>query len=240
VQSPAEIILVDDASDDGTLEILRQFEHEYAGWVHVITLPENRGVAAARNAGWHAAKQPYIAFLDSDDAWHPLKLAIQYEYMQKHPDVILSGHAYRQMNDGGKPLNWNIDDMSGCLVSRRQILLSNRFVTPSVMLKRDIPFRFNEVKRHMEDHLLWAEIACSGLPVVKLSAELAVIYKAPFGVAGLSSQMWAMAKADVQNYACLHRKGLINMWQWLGLSIYSSLKFIRRLFVCLCRDGGGE
>ena len=39
-----------------------------AGWIKVITLNENRGAASTQNAGWEAASQSYIVFLDADDA----------------------------------------------------------------------------------------------------------------------------------------------------------------------------
>ena len=69
---PAEVILVDDGSSDGT-----------AGWVAetfplVRVLPNlGRGLAAARNTGIRAASHPWIAFIDDDDVWNPDKLACQ-------------------------------------------------------------------------------------------------------------------------------------------------------------------
>ena len=68
----AQIVVVDDGSTDGTGERLaRQFPR-----VEVVRQP-NRGVSAARNAGIAAARQRWIAFLDSDDEWLPEKLERQ-------------------------------------------------------------------------------------------------------------------------------------------------------------------
>ncbi|MHB1099234.1 MAG: glycosyltransferase family 2 protein, partial [Burkholderiales bacterium] len=79
---PEEILLVEDCSgDDGnTLAVLHSLQQNNP-FIRVIPLAKNGGPAAARNAGWDAAKQPYIAFLDADDAWHPKKLEIQYSWM---------------------------------------------------------------------------------------------------------------------------------------------------------------
>lgn len=230
-QKPAEVILIDDASEDGTLEILQQQARMYPGWVKVIVLNENQGSASARNVGWAAAIQPYIAFLDSDDAWHPKKIEIQYTYMTAHPEVVLSGHAHRELSGDVSDLNWEVQEFTAKQISKNDLLLSNRFVTPSVMVKRDISFRFAEGKRHMEDHLLWLEIICEQMLVSKLSAELAAIFKSPYGAAGLSSQLWSMELGDLKNFERLHNKGCINFAQWMGLSIYSIIKFARRLVV---------
>src|SRR5438309_8195778 len=81
---PAEAILIDDASGDNTFAVMEKIRNKYGDWIRIVALPMNQGAAAARNAGWHAATQPYIAFLDADDAWHPRKIEIQYGYMQQH------------------------------------------------------------------------------------------------------------------------------------------------------------
>lgn len=230
-QRPAEVILVDDASGDGTFEVLQRLAQEYPTWVKVIALNENAGAASSRNCGWDAASQRYIAFLDADDAWHPMKIEIQYAYMSAHPEVVLSGHAHRKLDSDTTDLNWEVHECKAVSISKMALLFSNRFVTPSVMLKREIPFRFAEGKRHMEDHLLWLEIVCGQMPVTKLNAELAAIFKSAYGATGLSAQLWSMELGELKNYGQLYSSGCINFVQWFGLYIYSILKFVRRLIV---------
>lgn len=62
-----QIIFVDDASTDNTLEFLREFERAYPQSVEVVPLPENRRQGGARNAGLSRAVGEYVMFLDSDD-----------------------------------------------------------------------------------------------------------------------------------------------------------------------------
>lgn len=69
----AEIIVVDDASEDDTQSVLRSFGDR----ITVITSRENIERAAARNLGASRAATPYVAFLDSDDEWTPEKLQSQ-------------------------------------------------------------------------------------------------------------------------------------------------------------------
>lgn len=229
---PVEVILVDDASGDETLNMLRDIEHQHSNLIKVLSLANNMGAGSARNAGWAAATQPYLAFLDADDAWHPQKLELQYAYMQQHPEIMLCGHARRILNHKDELPHWELPSHFESLdIVKWRLLFSNQFVTPSVMLRRNIQPRFVEKQRHMEDHMLWLTIVCGGGKATKLSAELAAIYKSPYGEAGLSSQIWSMGKSDLSNYRRLYRKGYINLAQELFLAIYSGLKFIRRLFI---------
>ncbi|HVF37605.1 MAG TPA: glycosyltransferase family 2 protein, partial [Sphingomicrobium sp.] len=67
-----ELIVVDDGSTDGTAEAVSA---EIDPRLRLIRLPGNAGGNAARNRGIEAARAPLIAFLDSDDAYLPHKLA---------------------------------------------------------------------------------------------------------------------------------------------------------------------
>jgi glycosyltransferase involved in cell wall biosynthesis len=230
---PAEVILVDDCSGDDTLNVLREIEIQHKGWIKVAVHNDNLGAASARNTGWSLATQPYVAFLDADDAWHSKKIEIQYNYMISNPNIVLCGHEYRRISQDQNLPNWQlIDKVLAKPVFKFQLLLSNKFVTPSIMLRRNIKQRFVENQRHMEDHMLWLEIVCSGELATKLSIELAAIYKAPFGETGLSSQMWLMEKADLNNYISLLKMNYINYFQYLIFSTYSLAKFMRRILIC--------
>ena len=83
---PLETILVDNASDDGTLEWVRDAHGE----VHVIALGENRGVAA-REEGLKAARGSLALFLDSDAELTEGALPAMVEAMREHPGWGLVG-----------------------------------------------------------------------------------------------------------------------------------------------------
>jgi glycosyltransferase involved in cell wall biosynthesis len=229
-QVPAEVILVDDASGDDTWAILTALEEKHPGLVKLVQMDKNQGAGSARNAGWATASQPFIAFLDADDAWHPEKIEIQYAYMKANPDVALCGHGHRVLKQNVLP-SWKIPVGSVQLIHKWALMRSNRFVTPSAMLRSNMSQRFVEKQRHMEDHMLWLKIVCSGARVVKLSEELAAIYKEPFGVTGLSAQVWLMERADLGNYRRLYADSCITSYQLMALGVYSALKYVRRLFI---------
>jgi glycosyltransferase involved in cell wall biosynthesis len=91
-----EVIVVDDGSRDDTVEIVRGCAHVDPR-LRVIEQP-NAGVVAARNHGLDVARGRWIAFLDSDDLWHPEKLAAQVSALRKFdssdPVVIGTMSAY--------------------------------------------------------------------------------------------------------------------------------------------------
>lgn len=77
-----EIVVVDDGSEIpfGGLNKSERFATVAA--IQWLALDDNGGVAAARNAGVHASKSPFVAFLDADDWWEPSKLEMQIKALQ--------------------------------------------------------------------------------------------------------------------------------------------------------------
>ncbi|MGP1410096.1 MAG: glycosyltransferase family 2 protein [Porphyromonas endodontalis] len=74
---PKEVIAIDDGSRDNTLELLLALQKEYQEEVDIEVIHQkNSGPSKARNEGIRKAKCEWIAFLDSDDAWHPQALEV--------------------------------------------------------------------------------------------------------------------------------------------------------------------
>lgn len=230
---PAELLIVDDASDDNTPEILHTIQQTHgADRVSIITLKENSGPAAARNAGWDAATQPFIAFLDADDSWHPEKISRQHAFMQATPEAMLSGHASMVLESDAPPMT--VGQTSVTRMSSRHMLSTNPFVTPSAMLRNTPDYRFHGNQHHMEDYLLWLQIYLDGHPVFMLNATLAYLHK-PFGASGLSAETWNMQKANMANWWLLRRQQRISFGLACVLSVYSTLKCLRRIALDACK-----
>ena len=228
---PMELILVDDCSGDATGQVLQSLHTRYGDWVKVIVLEHNVGAASARNTGWNVATGEYVAFLDSDDAWHPRKIEIQLAAMTAHPHSVISGHGHRVWEQGNESPYWEVSVANVQRVPRWRILLSNPFVTPSVMIKRTIAERFTERQRYMEDHMLWLQLAFQGASILMIPVPLAVTFKKSFGVQGLSAQFWLMERGDLGNYRRLYRAGNIGAPLLFLLCTYSLLKYARRLAI---------
>jgi len=226
---PAELFLIDDCSADGTLETLFRLRDSYPqAWITVISLSQNKGPASARNAGWDAATQPYVAFLDADDSWHPEKLRMQYLLMSSNPDIVLCGHRCLHLQEGDQPPNIQ-EFYDATEIRARHLLFANAFSTPTVMLRRSLTFRFADGQRWAEDFFLWQRIACEGLRIVRLELPLAYIHKAVYGAGGLSGQLFEMEKGELHNLKWLYKAQKIGFFLYVLASGLSLAKFLKRL-----------
>lgn len=79
-----EIVVVDDASTDETRDVVAGFNNQA---IHYIRHDSSKGGSAARNTGIRAATGKYVAFLDDDDEWEPVKTEEQVKMLQKY-DVV--------------------------------------------------------------------------------------------------------------------------------------------------------
>ncbi len=85
------VVVVDDASTDRTVEIARSFQSRLA--IEVLSPGARQGVAGAANFGLRAIESAYIARIDADDIAMPTRLEKQFSYLQANPDVDVLGTA---------------------------------------------------------------------------------------------------------------------------------------------------
>jgi len=228
---PAEVILIDDYSCDNTLLELYRLQKYYGDdWIKIVEHKNNGGPSVARNSGWTIAAQPYLAFLDADDSWHPRKIELQYVWMSEHPEVALTGHDLMVLR-GNEKLPKVTVPLPANQVSAKSLLISNRFSTPTVMLKRKLDLRFEPDKRCSEDYLLWLSIVFQGYAAYRFEGTLAYLYKGRFGEGGLSGNLWEMEKGQLDTYHKLFTCRYITRTKFGLLCCYSLLKFLRRFFI---------
>ncbi len=227
---PSEIMVIDDgnppAEKANLIRICR--ESSLGERIQLIHMARQSGPGAARNAGWNRAGGEYIAFLDADDAWHPRKLEIQFQWMKSNPHTALCSHPITHIHDESK---WPTADGPGRIreVSPVRQLIRNHFFTSCVMLRNDIDLRFEPDKRYSEDYQLWLEILYHGFRGVVLAPLLAFRFKAVYGQEGLSGHLWRMEKGEIDSYVKLHRGGYLPFFLLAGLVGLSLVKFMRRI-----------
>lgn len=231
---PAEVILVDDASGDETERVIASLVDRYSrGWVKTVHLSVNGGPSAARNAGWERSGCSHIAFLDADDTWHPDKIRIQFEYMRTRP-VDLTGHGWSLFPDRETvPLAEN--NVRPIVPAR--LLFSNRLQIGTVMLRREIPVRFEPELRHSEDYLFCLRTLYAGYRGAFIDCPLLYKHKAPYGEAGLSAHLWRMERGELDTYRRIFQEGYIPGPLMPALTLWSVVRFARRILISLCRRG---
>lgn len=232
---PAEIILVDDASpDQGETrrcinEIISSRSTEGGVLIRSHYLEQNQGPGGARNAAWDIATEPYVAFLDADDSWAPLKLSIQYDWMVEHPDFTLSCHESLHIADARRSLRYA--PIRHAEIHGFSLMLKNSIPTRSVMLVNRPDFRFPPTMRYAEDYWLWLNMAMRGARMAKIMTPLAFSYKREFGEGGLSCNLRAMHAGVLNCYVDLRRQRFISPLAFRVVSIWEKIKHLKRVVV---------
>ena len=96
--SDFELLLVDDGSDDRSIEIIRSFNDKR---IRLLQNVENLGIPKTRNRGIEEAKGQYIAMLDSDDLMLPKRLSHQIRFLDKNVDYAGVGSWSRYIDEEG-------------------------------------------------------------------------------------------------------------------------------------------
>lgn len=165
---PVEVIVVDDGSTDDTRERLSG----YGDRIRYV-YQENAGLSAARNTGIRNASGGFVAFLDSDDAFHPRKLQVQMGTFARDPSLGLVG----TLSFSDEPRVWA--DVPVAPASVRKITLDEKVVltrfSPSSAVARRECFEavgdFDTSLRSVEDRDMWIRIAAR-YPVARVELPL--------------------------------------------------------------------
>lgn len=98
-----EILIHDDASTDGTTEVIREYEEKYPNLIYAFYEEQNQyqtnGFIGFLEKLWNNSRGEYIAYCEGDDYWIDRnKLQIQVEYMQGHEECVLVAHDAVRIN----------------------------------------------------------------------------------------------------------------------------------------------
>ena len=162
-----EIIVIDDGSTDGSVEILERYAQHDAR-VRIVRNSTNKGISFSRNHGIMASNGcEYVAFLDSDDVMAPERIQKQVEYLATYPDVAAVGSWIAHINEEGQPQGVKRYRARWCGKDPR-VLSAPLLAQSAVMIRRDIFETIGTYNEHIfygEDYDLWLRMLSAGLCV---------------------------------------------------------------------------
>ena len=166
-----EMIIVDDCSTDSTASIVNYYK-DIDSRIYYFKLEINSGVAGIpRNYGIQKAKGEYIAFIDADDLWSPLKLEKQLAFLQKtNSDLIYTNIIYFYAS--GKEFFIKTRNISSLF----SILMRNPVSTSSVLVKKTSDLLFDSNLKVGEDQALWINLFNKGY-TLQLLPEYLIRYR---------------------------------------------------------------
>jgi glycosyltransferase involved in cell wall biosynthesis len=141
---PLEIIVSEDASTDGTREIVEGYAAKHRDRIRLLLSPTNLRSNETVARGLRAARGRYVALLDGDDRWTVVdKLQRQADFLDAHPEH--SAHFFNAVIDGDTPRRgalWTTDDQPA-VVDFAGIWHGNPYATSGSMMRtaavRDVP-----------------------------------------------------------------------------------------------------
>lgn len=154
-----ELLVIDDGSKDGTPALVEEFQ-KTDDRIRFHPLPVNQGAGFARNVGIKASEGDYIAFLDADDLWKPLKLETQLKFMKEH-DLAVSYSSYELIDEQGKNLNLMVQALE--ILSFSKLLRANYVGNLTGMYNvKKIGKIYNPPIRKRQDWAMWLQALKEG------------------------------------------------------------------------------
>jgi glycosyltransferase involved in cell wall biosynthesis len=220
---PSEAIIIDDCSLDDTVQKILAWKNGNPGFnVLLIQNDKNRGPSFSRNIGIKASKSCWIAFLDSDDFWHPQKTELQLRTALDF-DFKFSGTISVSAR---KTLQTSIENFKHKRLYPKNFLWKNHFQTPTVLIYKTEDLFFDETMRFAEDYDLWRRMIEKYGSAGLILSPLTSLGKSPYLGSGLSSNLIEMEKGELR--ILWKEKNLI--LRMLSI-LFSLVKFLRRTLV---------
>jgi Glycosyl transferase family 2 len=198
-----EVLVHDDASEDGTDGVLRGFRGDRR--VRCLRHPRRVGVADNRNSCLRAARGRYIAWLDADDTYLPGALERQLAMLEAHPGASVAHGAAEIVDEAGAPLPpwrrpFTRDTVEPSPRAFGELILGNELTTSTVVARRAVHVRagpFVAVGPSSSDWDMWLRLALRG-DVTYTAAPVARYRQRPGSISSGSMASGARLRSDVR------------------------------------------
>jgi glycosyltransferase involved in cell wall biosynthesis len=162
---PIEILIHDDASTDGTADIIKEYERKYSDLIFPIYQAENqysKEVKVAFTYQFPRARGKYIALCEGDDYWtNPLKLQRQTHFLETNLDYIAVAENGIVKNSTRNQI-YPFSEEPERDLTIAEMVEKRRFPTASVVFRKDAITNFREEAKQAIDTILWCYLASKG------------------------------------------------------------------------------
>ncbi|MHA1734107.1 MAG: glycosyltransferase family 2 protein [Promethearchaeota archaeon] len=157
-----EVVVVDDGSNDGTREVLRDWAE--GGKIRYV-YQENMGIGAARNRGIELARGEYVGFLDQDDFILPRMVEEKVRFLEEHPDHAMVFTNYRLFYKRTRQVSPPLWRGLRSPYTLEDLLRRNRIGNLTVLVRKSVLERvggFPTNRTRTEDYDLWLRVVGVG------------------------------------------------------------------------------
>ncbi len=158
--SSFEIIIIDDCSNDGTEEVVKNLV-KVDPRIRYYKNEKNLGISKSRNKGVSLSAGEYVAMLDSDDYWiDNKKLEKQIEILNKDKEIGLIGSNILCINNEGKEIKKYFYKTADKEI-REKILIKNQFAQSTIIFRKNLIDKIGNYDNNLEvceDYDLWLKI----------------------------------------------------------------------------------
>lgn len=155
-----EFLIVNDCSTDNSLKIIKKYQKK-DNRIKLIDNKKNINLANSLNKCLKIVRGKYIARMDADDISFPNRLEIQFEYLEKNPEIFLIGGSAVVINKYGEKIGSLFKD-AGHLKIKNKLLKSNPFIHPSIFFRNTKKFFYRGEFKRSQDYDLYLRILESG------------------------------------------------------------------------------
>ncbi len=225
-----EFIIVDDCSSDTTADIIQSYRDER---IIYLRNHNNLGQTPSLNIGLRKARGKYLARIDADDIYLPGKLIRQYDFMEEHPDIAVSGTAGIKIDDAGKEIGLSIPPLTEDKIAF-SLFYRSPLIHVSVMMKASIIKKYggyDERYPYCADFALWSSLIRNHHRIANIP-DVLIQYREFSGTLGartklgqnsaesariIQSNFFMLARMNVSEKQC--RDIVLLFWPNVGLSL---------------------
>lgn len=213
-----ELLLVDDCSSDSSARIIDEYVRQDER-IKYLKNEKNLGPALSRDRAVQVAKGRFIAFLDSDDVWMPIKLERQISAM-KESNYAFTYTRFRRMTEDGSRFGHLLEAPKS--LSEFEFMKNTAIGTSTVVIDKSLVGSFEVKKVPCDDHFLWIEILRRGFTAYLVNEEL-VHYRVV--TSSFSRNKLKYARKVWDTYCLLNYGKVKTVWYFMNYAFRAIVKY---------------